>query len=199
MARSFIEAVKNRRSIYALGRRDAVTQGEVEKAVHESILHVPSAFNSQSARIVVLWGKQSDSFWKAVGDVLKKIVPPESFGQTEAKLQSFAAGLGTILFFEDQEVVESLMTSYPLYQDNFPVWSLQSSGMLQFAVWTMLEDLGLGASLQHYNPLVDDFVHKEWNVPASWKLLAQMPFGSVEAPAGEKTFTPLEGRVLTFK
>lgn len=46
----------------------------------------------------------------------------------------------------------------------------------------MLEDTGLGASLQHYNPLIDDEVRKRWSLPREWKLIAQMPFGT---PAGE--------------
>ncbi len=40
--------------------------------------------------------------------------------------------------------------------------------------------------LQHYNPIVDEEVHAEWNVPASWKLRAQLVFGSVEGEAKEK-------------
>ena len=43
----------------------------------------------------------------------------------------------------------------------------------------MLEDAGMGASLQHYNPLSDDEVRKAWNLPGDWKLVAQMPFLSL--------------------
>jgi predicted oxidoreductase (fatty acid repression mutant protein) len=46
----------------------------------------------------------------------------------------------------------------------------------------------VGASLQHYNPLIDAAVAREWNVPAYWKLRAQMPFGSNENGFGEKPF-----------
>ena len=59
------------------------------------------------------------------------------------------------------------MANFPLYKDNFPIWSLQANGMLEFAVWTSLEAEGLGASLQHYNPLVDDGVKKAWSLPES--------------------------------
>lgn len=71
--------------------------------------------------------------------------------------------------------------------------------MHQFAVWTMLEDAGLGASLQHYNPLIDEAVAREWQLPASWKLTAQMPFGSPECKPDEKTFLPLDGRLKMFE
>jgi predicted oxidoreductase (fatty acid repression mutant protein) len=68
------------------------------------------------------------------------------------------------------------------------VWSEQASGMAQFAVWAALADAGIGASLQHYNPLIDAAVAARWDIPSSWKLRAQMPFGSNEKPFGEKTF-----------
>lgn len=198
MARSLYEAIANRRSIYALGNKTVVDNSKVREIVEFAVKNVPSAFNSQSARVVVLFGAESNTFWTLTREALRKIVPADAFAQTEAKLASFDAGLGTILFFEDQAVVEGLMNSFPLYKDNFPVWSLQSNGMLEFAVWTMLEDSGLGASLQHYNPIVDADVRKAWKVPDSWKLLAEMPFGSVEAPAGEKEYLPLSDRVRFF-
>ena len=199
MKRNFMEAVENRRSIYALGRRKEVDPERIQELVSFALKHVPSPFNSQSARIVVLFGNESSRFWALAGDELRKIVPPEAFGATEEKLKSFDAGLGTILFFEDQAVVEGLMKKFALYKDNFPIWSLQSNGMLEFAVWTMLEDEGLGASLQHYNPLVDEGVSKAWKLPASWKLLAEMPFGSIEAPAAAKDFLPVEERMKVFR
>ena len=71
--------------------------------------------------------------------------------------------------------------------------------MLQFAVWTALEDEGLGASLQHYNPLIDDDVRAEWNLPASWRLLGQMPFGKPGGVPGPKDFLPIEDRVKVIK
>lgn len=56
--------------------------------------------------------------------------------------------------------------------------------MHQLAIWTMLDDMGLGASLQHYNPLIDDEVRRTWQLPAEWMLIAQMPFGTpLDVPA----------------
>ncbi len=95
--------------------------------------------------------------------------------------------------FEDSEVVESLQANFALYKDNFPTWSQQSSGMLQFAIWTALEIEGFGATLQHYNPLIDEEVRKEWDVPENWKLIAQMPFGKPVVHAGEKRIPTARG------
>jgi predicted oxidoreductase (fatty acid repression mutant protein) len=71
--------------------------------------------------------------------------------------------------------------------------------MFQYVVWTSLELEGFGASLQHYNPLIDDEVKKEWGIPDNWKLLSQMVFGKPTAPAGEKEFKPLAERVKVFR
>ena len=199
MSKNFLSAIETRRSQYAIGKEKVVSEGRVKEIVDHLVKYVPSAFNSQSARVVVLFDGASDRVWDITRAQLKKIVPPENFAPTEAKLQSFASGYGTILFFEDQGVVEGLQKQFTLFADNFPVWSLESSGMLQFAVWTALEDEGLGASLQHYNPLIDDDVRAEWNLPASWKLLGQMPFGKPGGAPGPRDFLPIEDRVKVIK
>jgi predicted oxidoreductase (fatty acid repression mutant protein) len=104
----------------------------------------------------------------------------------------------TVLFFEDQNVVKGLQENFALYADNFPVWSEQAGGMAQLSVWSALANAGIGASLQHYNPLIDAEVAKTWNIPASWKLRAQMPFGSNEQPFGEKAFMDDADRFKVF-
>jgi predicted oxidoreductase (fatty acid repression mutant protein) len=57
---------------------------------------------------------------------------------------------------------------------------------------------GFGASLQHYNPLIDERVAKTWNLPEKWKLIAQMPVGKPTHTPGEKSFLPLDDRVRVF-
>ena len=48
----------------------------------------------------------------------------------------------------------------PSYADNFANWAVQTNAMHQYAIWTALSSKGIGASLQHYNPLVDQLQHK---------------------------------------
>ncbi|ULQ59341.1 nitroreductase family protein [Brucepastera parasyntrophica] len=199
MSDALIGPIKKRRSIYTIGKRKVISEEKIEKIVSTLIQYVPSAYNSQSSRVVLLFGGESSKFWNITKETLRKIVPADSFEKTEKKLAGFDSGYGTILFFEDQKTVNDLMTNFPLFKDNFPLWSCQSVGMLQFAVWTALEAEGLGASLQHYNPLVDDAVKKEWKLPEDWRLFAEMPFGSVEGPAGPKDFLPIETRFKVFR
>ena len=200
MKRTFEDALEGRRSYYNISNESPVADYEIVHVLHQVVKHVPSAFNSQTTRLVLLLGEEHTKFWNIVKNTLKKIVPDDVFVKTESKInRSFASGYGTVLFWEDTEVVNKFMTTYPLYAENFKTWSQQTSGMHQFTVWTMLENLGFGASLQHYNPLVDEEVKHVWHLPKEWTLVAQMPFGIPTAAPEEKTYKPLEERVKVFK
>ena len=195
---AFIEASRKRRSQYVLGKNLPLSQADATALIEEAIKLAPSSFNSQSSRAVILFGAESVKFWNLTKEILRKIVPAEAFGSTEKKIDGFAAGAGTVLFYEDQDVIKGLQEQFALYADNFPVWSEHSTGIAQFSVWTALANAGIGASLQHYNPLVDEAARAAWNVPASWKLRAQMPFGSNEKPFGEKAFMDDARRFKVF-
>lgn len=200
MKRDFKEAVKNRRTYYSINDKSPISDEAIKEIIDHAVLNVPSSFNSQSSRIVLLLNENHKKLWNIVKDVLKKIVPADAFPATEAKIDNaFAAGHGTILYYEDESVIEGLQNAFPSYKDNFPVWSHHTSAMHQFAIWTMLEDAGLGASLQHYNPIIDEEVAKTFNINPKWKLIAQMPFGTPTSEPGDKEFQPLDKRVLVFK
>ncbi|WP_289143045.1 nitroreductase family protein [uncultured Brevibacillus sp.] len=198
MGKDFLTSLKDRRSFYGISKEAVVSDSRIQEVINEAVKHTPSAFNSQSARVVVLLGEQHDKLWNITKETLRKIVPADNFASTEDKMNAFGSGYGTVLFFEDQSVVEGLQKQFELYKDNFPIWSQHSSGMLQFVVWTALENEGFGATLQHYNPLIDEEVQQTWNVPSSWKLIAQMPFGKPTSEPGEKQFQPLEDRVKFY-
>lgn len=59
--------------------------------------------------------------------ILRKIVPSDRFSQTKEKINSFRNGYGSILYFEDQTIVESLQKQFPYYKDNFPTWQTDCS------------------------------------------------------------------------
>ena len=199
MNKNFYEAIKERRSIYAISKESPISDERIQEIVEDIVKHVPSAFNSQTTRTVILLGEYHDKLWDITMEALRKIVPANNFASTEAKINSFKSGHGTVLFFEDFALVEALQQQFELYKDNFPVWALQTSGMMQFSVWTAFAIEGLGASLQHYTELIDEQVKKEFNIPESWKMLAQMPFGKIVKGAGEKEFNPIEDRVKVLK
>lgn len=199
MIKQFLETVKSRRTYYQISKEVAVSDEKIEEIITEAVKHSPTAFNSQGGRVVLLLAAQHDKLWDITKETLRKIIPADKFTLTEEKIDSFKKGYGTVLYFEDQSVVESLQKKFPFYKDNFPIWSQQSSGMLQYIIWTALEEEGLGASLQHYNPLIDDAVKEEWEISDTWKLIGQMPFGQPIGQPKEKEFQALEGRMKILK
>ena len=145
---NFLESISRRRSIYNIGKNVSLSQEEIVNVIEEVVEQSPSAFHAQSSRVVVLFGYEHQKLWNIVKDTLRPMIPAEQFAQTEGKIDGcFAAGVGTVLFFEDQEVIKGQQAQFPLYADKFPEFSEQHAGMAQFMVWTALSELGLGATL----------------------------------------------------
>lgn len=196
MLKDFKQAMEERRSIYGISSESHISNERILEIVKNSAKHVPSAFNSQSPRVAVVFGDKHKKLWEIVMEMLRAIVPPDKFEPTEQKINGFAAGYGTLLYFDETSVTKGLVEKFETYKDKFPTWAEQANGMLQFAIWTQLEAEGLGANLQHYNPVIDAAVKKEFNIPDSWCLIAQMPFGKPTVPPEQKEFIPIEERVL---
>lgn len=200
METNFIDLAKKRRSIYALGRNVKLSTDELTDLIKTNMKQAPTPFNNQTTRAVILFGDSHEKLWDIVINRLKQEVPDEAaFARTAAKINNFKAAFGTILFYTETKTVKEFEDNFPLYADNFQDWSEQAQGNAQYSVWTSLAENGLGANLQHYNPLIDDEVRAAFNIPASWRLRAEMDFGSIEAPAGDKEYMDDDDRFLVFK
>jgi len=200
MESKFIELQANRRTIYALGKNVNESHADLVTLIETAIKNAPSAFNNQTTRAVILFNQYHDQLWDMTAYRLKSEVPTEAaYQKTVAKLNGFKAAYGTILYFTDTAVVKQNETDFPLYAANFADWSEQAQGNAQYSVWTALAENGIGANLQHYNPLIDEQVAKAYDIPANWRLRGQMPFGSIEAPAGEKEFMADADRFKVFE
>ncbi|MGM0292844.1 nitroreductase family protein [Enterococcus sp. AZ062] len=194
----FTNILKNRRSIYDLGRNVSQSNEELTTLIQEAIKESPTAFNAQSTRAVILFGDAHEKLWEMTEEALRPLTPADAFQNTQNKLASFKKGYGTVLFFKDTDVIKNLQEQFALYADNFPDWSEQSNGIATANTWVALSEEGLGANLQHYNPVIDEAVAKEWSIPANWKLRAQLVFGSPESPAGEKEYMNDADRFRVF-
>ncbi|KAF2635222.1 nitroreductase family protein [Massarina eburnea CBS 473.64] len=195
--KTFLEAAKERRSIYGLNKEAPISDKKIVELVEAAATHVPSAFNSQSTRLVVLLNEEHDTFWDQVRDVLKEIVPAEQWTtQTEPRIKLFKAAKGSILFFEDPEPIDALKKQFAAYADHFGGWSEHTSGMHQYFLWVALEAEGFGANLQHYNPIIDQKVQAHYKIPLEWKLRAQLVFGGRAGEPKEKQSKPLESKVF---
>ncbi|KAK7194246.1 Nitroreductase family [Novymonas esmeraldas] len=193
----FLTMLAARRSVYGVGKKLPRRSAEVTHTIQAAIRACPSSFNVQSSRAVILYGAEHARVWDIVKAALKRVTSAEQYAQSAAKVDGcFAAGAGTVLFYEDRAAVKGQQDAYPAYAANFPVWSQHSSAMAQLAVWTALAQDGIGATLQHYNELIEADLRAAFDVPADWQLVAQMPFGSIETPAAAKTHIADAGRFI---
>lgn len=196
---NILDALKKRRSYYNIGKDLPVAEEKVEEIVKEAFKFTPSAFNSQTAKGVLLFGEKHDKLWDIVFNTLKPMVSEEQLPVTKAKIQGFKDGAGTILFFEDENAVKELQKQFPSYSDNFVTWSQQGNGMVQIISWSALREENIGASLQHYNPIIDEEVKETFGIPDGWKLMAQMPFGNILEEPEEKEKVEIEKRVKIYR
>lgn len=195
MKKTVQQMFAKRRTNYTLGKDVTLSQEEITARIEAIVREVPSAFNMQSGRIIIAYGCAHDKIWQITKDTLRTVVPADAFANTEKKIDSFAAAYGTILYYDDTDVVKKLQEQFPLYADNFPTWAQQANGMMQYALWTLFANMGLAANLQHYNPLIDEALASEFDVPSSWQLIAQMPFGQPLSQPGPIEKLPIDERV----
>jgi predicted oxidoreductase (fatty acid repression mutant protein) len=185
------ESLKNRRTYYSINSSLPAAASDVEKLIRETTELVPDAFNMKSSRVVTAFGDAHCRLWDNIEAVFGGKVPKD-------KIASFRAGAGTVLYFYDEDTVKALQEKFPRYAENFPLWAMQASGMLQISIWCGLRELNIGASLQHYNPVIDSAVRAQFGLPDSWHLVAQMPFGGISAQPDAKEKEDISKRVFFF-
>ena len=79
MKRTFAEALEHRRSYYSIGSDSPVLDEEVVHIVRTAVKNVPSAFNSQSTRIVLLLGDEHKKLWDIVKSTVETAHSVRSF------------------------------------------------------------------------------------------------------------------------
>jgi predicted oxidoreductase (fatty acid repression mutant protein) len=177
----FRNIVENRRSIEVLEKSNTIPNEDVLELIKHAIHYTPSAFNAQSVAVMVLFEDSHEKLWEEVTKLILPFVSLEKKQKTIQKIDGFRGGDGTIIFLEDTDVAKDLKKRFPLYQENVQLWSDQGQGFAQHAVWLALSDVGLSATLQHYNPLIDPFIMEYFNVDNKYQVVAQMPFGKAKS------------------
>lgn len=184
--KNLLDFMQKRRTVRSLGRKVSQKREELIDLIKAAVRCCPSALNSQSVRVVILTDHAHYRFWQMVKDSQQQHVPQQILESALMKIDLCNEAYGTVLFFEDQDVVKALQKQKPLQAEDFIQWSEQTSGMAQFAVWTALSSIGLGAALQHFNPIIDEATLSMFELPQQWELKAQLVFGSIQKSANEK-------------
>lgn len=191
----FKDVVKRRRSIYALGQNTDYSIEEITGTIRRAQQHVPSAFNSQTSRLVVITGEANNKFWDLIYDVQKDVLDQATWDFMSPIMTGAKEGIGTVLFFEDRDAVSQM----PTQGQRTEAYKQNNSANSQYAIWLALSYMNLGGSLQHFNvgyeQGFDKAVRELFDLPESYELIAQMPFGSVEQEAGEKEHIDTEVQV----
>ena len=100
MSNQFLDLITKRRTIYAIAKNVEQSPEYLTDLIQTAIKQSPSSFNSQSSRAVILFNSEHEKFWGFVADKLKAMPKTKSAAKTTAKMASFAAGVGTVLFLK---------------------------------------------------------------------------------------------------
>ena len=99
---TLMELVKSRRTYYNLKAESPISDDAIDSIVQDSVLHVPSSFNTQTSRVVLLLKEEHKKVWDITIKVMEGLVaaghvPKEMFEtSTLPKLESFKAAYGTV-------------------------------------------------------------------------------------------------------
>lgn len=99
---TLLEAVKTRRTVYGLKPESPISDDTIEAIVEDAVLHVPSSFNTQTSRVVLLLKDEHKKVWDIALQAMEGLVatgalPKEAYeSSTKPKLEGFRAGYGTV-------------------------------------------------------------------------------------------------------
>lgn len=190
--KDYIEIIKKRRSYYNLSEDVDLTNEEIKYLVEDVMNITPSHMNAETTRIVLLFDDKSKDFWTRVNETFDNSIKEEKF-------HGFYHAKGTALIFIDMNEIWDQEINMPDYSDYFETWGHHSAAMLQLNLWQALRDEGIGASNQHYNPVIDEWVKEDYDLPDHWELVAQMPFGKIEEEPDPKDKKPIEEKLIVIE
>lgn len=89
-------AVANRRTYYALSPTSPIPDSKIEQIVTDTIKHTPSAFNSQTTRIVLVVKEEHKKLWDMIMSVYEEMLPKEKYEHAKGRMEGFRKGYGTV-------------------------------------------------------------------------------------------------------
>ena len=95
-SKSFLNLVQERRTFYQITNESTISEARIKELVDHTVKHVPSAFNSQTTRVVVILKEHHQKLWDSIMAVYKTMLPDEQFQQAKGRMEGFRAGYGTV-------------------------------------------------------------------------------------------------------
>lgn len=93
---SLLSTMELRRSYHQLLNESTISDARITELVTHTIKHVPSAFNSQTTRMVVVLKEKHEELWDAVMEIYKVSLPPDKFEQAKGRMVGFRKAYGTV-------------------------------------------------------------------------------------------------------
>ena len=93
---TFLTATETRRSHYQMTNESTISDARIKELVAHTVKHVPSSFNSQTTRLVVVLKEKHEELWDAIMEVYKVQLPADKFEQTKGKMEGFRKAYGTV-------------------------------------------------------------------------------------------------------
>lgn len=84
MSGDFYSAIEERRSIYGILDEFVISDERIEEVVQFAVANTPTAFNSQTGRIVVLLGNSNKDFWQVIFESIKEGLAEEHIEKKES-------------------------------------------------------------------------------------------------------------------
>ena len=100
---AFLETTKLRRSYYQLSNESPISDARIQELVRHAISHVPSSFNSQTTRVVILLKGEHVKLWDAATEVHKASLSEEQFQKAEQRFKGFRAAYGTVRRYMEEQ------------------------------------------------------------------------------------------------
>ena len=114
MTDTVLDHFAKRHSFYDIDNHLPIRENDVIQIIKHSLELYPSSFNTQGARLMLLFGKEHQRFWKLVENKLIESSPSDKTEAIKKRITSFARGNGSILFFDDREIVKKMKEKMPL-------------------------------------------------------------------------------------
>ena len=127
--RTFAEALEHRRSYYSISNDSPVQDEEIVHIIRTAVKHVPSAFNSQTTRIVLLLGDEHQKLWRIVKDQLEERLSEEQYRQSQSHaecavniLNDWSAAVNGVITGELYQLPASIMVQVAEVVRAYPGW-----------------------------------------------------------------------------
>jgi uncharacterized protein len=83
------------------------------RIVQKAIKFIPSTFNTQTSRAVVVLGPNNKKVWNIIKTKFIDTLPEDQKEYHLSKLPAFSGGYGSVLFFEDRTSTDQLAQNMP--------------------------------------------------------------------------------------